>query len=354
MKRITNKTNEVSRANYSWLAAVVLLFLSFASPRSQAAGDLSSDTRTRGSGLGSTGFSEPHRSVHVHPEAEFCKVVLVPVEVPTSKVQIKQSSDPFTIAATYAANVTNAQRVVFDHAVGEWEAIILTRGFTPAAYPIEFSNGPLGGNTLARATVMFDIASGDLVSTDIVFDNDGSTTWFEDPTPGGDSEFDGTPPAGHDLLSVARHEIGHGVGWASTARVTDLTTGGIFDGSRLNIATVTTGGCHADAAVHVADLMVPTIGVSMRRPISEYPASALVARAFHYDITMGFVDPGYGGAQSGSANQPWDTFAEGLLFTPTGYRLLLVPATYQEAPCFLFRRMTVIVARGGAARIAGP
>jgi hypothetical protein len=265
-----------------------------------------------------------------------------------------QSTERFTINATFNANITAAQRAVIMQAVNEWEEIIETRGFTPAGYQITFSNGPLPGSIGAEATVGHYVGSGDLVSTDIVFDDDGSTTWFVDPTPFDDSEFDGTPPWGHDLLSTARHEIGHAVGFTLSPRVTDLLRGNIFDSSRLNIATVDLGS-HIDPAIHSDDLMIPRLGPSTRRAISLYPDAALVARAYHYDIAMRFVDAGYEGTERGSANEPWSTFTAGVSLTPAERQLLLIPGIYHEAvPLVLSVPMTISAARGGNAVIAGP
>jgi len=293
--------------------------------------------------------------VHVETGQELCcQVITVPIQGPSPTMRLMQSNGPFSVLATFDANITAAQRTVIQQAVGEWERIILTRGFTPAGYPITFSNGPLAGGTLARATVSHYVPSGDLISTEIVFDDDGSTTWFVDTTPANDSEFSPTPPAGTDLLSVARHEIGHAVGFIDTPRVTGLLSGNTFDPSRLNIAAVDSGG-HSDPDLHVNDLMVPTIGASTRRAISLYPDSALIARAYHYDITMRFVDAGYWLTGGGSANDPWSSFTRAVSLTPAGQHLLVVPGTYQEPmPLVLSVPMTVSAARGRKATIGSP
>ena len=52
------------------------------------------------------------------------------------------------------------------------------------------------------------------VGTTITIDADASGFgWFIDTTPAEDSEFDGTPPTGIDLLTVLLHEIGHVLGF---------------------------------------------------------------------------------------------------------------------------------------------
>jgi hypothetical protein len=283
-------------------------------------------------------------------------VTLVPISVPPSEKQLLQSNEPLTINATFAMNVTAQQQAVFQQALNEWTAIIRTRGFTPSNYAITFTNGPLAGNTLALASVTFDGDTGNLISATITFDNDGTTTWYVDPTPADDTEFNvtppATPPAGTDLLTVARHEIGHAVGWINANRVTNLSSGNVFDAERLNIAMTTMGGQHTDPNVHANDIMVPGIPASTRRSISLYPAAAMLARAYSYDITMRFVDGSYVGTETGSANQPWNTVREGVDLTPLGNQLLLVPRTYHEiVPLPLSRRMTITVARGGSAVI---
>jgi hypothetical protein len=101
--------------------------------------------------------------------------------------------------------------------------------------------------------------------------------------------------------------------------------------------------------------MVPGIGTSVRRAISLYPASAFVARAFHYDIAMRFVDGWYGAAGSGSANDPWNSLTVGVSLTPSGGQLLVIPGTYHETvPLVLSVPMTISAARGGKAVISGP
>jgi hypothetical protein len=290
-----------------------------------------------------------------HEKHSCCRVVLVPVEQPPSSIQLMQSTEQFTTNVTFSANITAAQRSVILRAISEWVNIIETRGYTPANYPIEFSNGPLAGTILSEARVTYNSGTGDLVSTEIVIDNDGTTTWFVDSTPADDSEFNDTPPTGTDLLTVMRHEIGHAVGFANTPRVSHLLSGGIYDPGRLNIAIDLSAGLHTDPDIHADDLMAPLIESSIRRAISLYPDAALVARAYHYDITMRFVDRFTWGIESGSANRPWNTFKEGIFLTPSYHELLVIPRTYREAiPIILSEPITISAARGGDAVITGP
>jgi hypothetical protein len=281
----------------------------------------------------------------------FCQAVFVVVKGPESGVRAAQSTGRFTIQATFHSNVTARQRAVILQAVDEWEAFMETRGFTPANYPITFSNGSLPDRTLGQTTTSY-WDTGNLQSAAIVFNDDPATGWFVDPTPADDTEFEAGGPDGIDLLTVARHEIAHALGWGSTPRVTSLLNGAVFDPDRLNIATTYPDSFHADPDAHVDDLMIPSIRESVRRSISVYPDGALLARAFHYDIVCRFVDRGYSGIGHGSANAPWTTLLEGINLTPLGYHVLLVPRAYAEpVPLVLDEPLTMSAARGGDAVI---
>lgn len=278
-------------------------------------------------------------------------VILVPVEAAVLTHVSAEVGEPFSISPSFAANVTAQQQAVFQQAINEWTAIIRTTGVTPGNYPVAFSNGPLTGGLLALTTTTFNSRSGDLISASIVFENGPGTTWYVDPNPADDVEFNGAPPAGSDLLTVARHELGHALGWSDTKRVTDYLSGNVFDPTHLNIATALGVGRHTDPNIHTGDIMNPSLGPSIRRPISLYPAAAMVARAFLYDITMNFASSTYTGDETGSANEPWNTVREGADLAPFG-QLLLIPGTYAETvPLTLSRPMTISVARGGRAII---
>lgn len=277
-------------------------------------------------------------------------VILVPVEAPAFATESKQANEPFGINASFDANVTQQQRAVIQQAINEWVGIIRTRGYTPGNYSITFSNGALPGNLLASTSTKFNKDSGDLVSADIVIDNRSTTTWYVDPNPADDVEFNGTPPEGTDLLTVVRHELGHALGWAGTGHVTDLLSDNVFDPARFNVG-VMSGGGHTDPSIHANDIMNPSLGASTRRPISLYPAATMLARAYSYDISMNFVDSAYTGDETGSANAPWNTVREGADLARFG-QLLLTRGTYNEtAPLKLSRPMIITVARGGAALI---
>lgn len=281
-------------------------------------------------------------------------VILVPVDAPMLALKPVQMAASLGINASFNANVTNQQRAVIQQAINEWTAIIRSSGVTPGNYPITFSNGPLTGSLIGLTTTTFNKNSGDLISANMVIDNRPSTTWYVDPNPADDVEFNVTPPAlppaGNDLLTVVRHELGHALGWTSANHVIPLLSGNIFDPARFNIGTVGSGS-HTDPSIHANDIMNPSLSASTRRPISLYPAATMLARAYSYDIAMSFVDNAYTGEERGSANNPWNTVREGADLAPFG-QLLLTPKTYNEVvPLTLSRAMTINVSRGGSAVI---
>lgn len=266
---------------------------------------------------------------------------------------------PLRINATFDASVTAAQRAVIQQAINEWQAIVQDAGSTPNPYPMTFRFSDLGvgpPQTLASTTTIFNSQTGDLIRADMSFNT--RTTFFVDPTPADDCEFIPgccvppacqPPPANStDLLTVARHEMGHAVGWASSRRVTDLMSGSAFNPPRLNIPIATATGTHTDPAWLANDIMVPTIGTSVRRSISLYPAASLVARAYGYRVPMQYVDPTYTGTETGTATQPWRVLQNACPINP-GTPLLLANATHLVPASFQCgTRHDLDAARGGA------
>jgi hypothetical protein len=266
-----------------------------------------------------------------------------------------------TINATFAANITAAQQAVIQQAINEWHVIIETKGINPTNLPVTFQNAPLGGSTIGLTNFTFSTTTGAVISAVVSFDNDGSTTWFIDPTPGNVS--DDTIPAGQfDYLSTARHEIGHAVGFfiptvTPSPAVNPFinATNTTFDAGRLNIGITLAGGGHTAAAAHPNDLMNTGINATQRRTISPYPSASFIARAYQCDITMNFVDGANTSTETGSATDPWNTVTEGLALTPVGRSLLLIPGAYTvPVPLSHNTSITINAARGGGAVVSGP
>lgn len=254
-------------------------------------------------------------------------VFLKIVELP--KIAAKPSQGKFTIDESFE-NFNLGQQIPVYFAIREWEALIDSSGFNRSNFPILFRFGPLNPDNVQALTTPSADGNGNLVSAEITFDNDGSTNWFIDNSPGDDSEFTGSnPPQGIDLLSVTRHEIGHALGWNTSKRVTVHLSGNTFNPTLLNIATTTVGGFHTDPNVHANEIMNPGIGAGIRRPISLYPAVAMVSKAFHYWIPRLRCVDGHGtNIITGSVYQPWRTIQQAFAFTPAQCLLLVRPEFY--------------------------
>ena len=176
---------------------------------------------------------------------------------------------------------------IFDAAADWWELALLDTH----TFDVSFGWAPLGGSSLGVATqqIVPQPGNGGIIR----FDNDGSSVFFVDGTPGDNAEYqdftetasdlggglinDGrvySMPTGDavgrtDLLTVAKHELGHLLGIASlpvgTFSVPTITTTAPRPNPGTVINTVTTGGGHLDSTFHPDALMSTTLPTDIRR-----------------------------------------------------------------------------------------
>jgi hypothetical protein len=286
------------------------------------------------------------------PPGPQCQVIMTPI--PGRGPANPGDNGQLNWNVTWDPSVAPAQQAVIQFALDEWRNIVLdsTDGI-PAPYPItiQFTDFGPSSTLLALTNVTYYASTGNLVGATMSFNT--RSTFYADPTPGDNSEFAATtPPANFDLLTVARHELGHAVGFTQTSRINAWLVGAVFDPPRLNIGIDTTTGVgfHTSSSIHPNDLMNSSIGPSVRRPISLYPSAALVARAFDYRIPMSFVDPNSPGSLlTGTVNQPFQTLPQ----AGSAPLLLLAPTTH-HVPInqFLGAPRTIMAARGGSLVLA--
>lgn len=282
------------------------------------------------------------------PQLNFCRVIMIPTTETVRNNPV--DNGPLVWNATW--QVGGTAQAVIQYAMNEWAGIIqntTNRIANPFPITIGFSDFGPTETALAITSVTFNSTTGDLISASMGFNT--RYTFYIDTTPWDDSEFTCTactPVTDYDLLHIARHELGHAIGFTQTPRINVHLVGGAFDPNRLNIGWENPSGFHTTAAAHPLDIMNPTVATGVRQPISLYPATALVARAFEYDIPLRFVDPAAGGSGlTGTANQPFNTVAQAMtspnvLFSPVTHH---VPVNFVASPSGLRAWST---ARGGA------
>jgi hypothetical protein len=259
-----------------------------------------------------------------------CTVVRTVIEAPVAEAPSAPSGgSPLVIDATFDASVTDEYRVVIDQAIAEWETAIVEADYIQNPLPVSFKFEPI--NPLGVASVSGN-GLGKVLKVNIRFDSD--TNWFVDPTPADDSEFGvggKGGPAGFDLLSVARHEIGHGVGFMGSSIVWNETEDGVFDAGGVHIEMTESKG-HCLASAFPGDLMNPSIGAGTRRWISGYPNLALLASAYGHDVAVNFIDDSATGTQDGSLDHPWDHILDGPSYWPT----VVFPGSYPNSGGSIF------------------
>jgi hypothetical protein len=142
------------------------------------------------------------------PPQQHLTDMVISIGVDQPGPRIPAAGGPLNISPTFADSVTPAQRVVLQTAINDWMAIVQDSGSTMNPYPISFAftatpcNNP---NFLACTVNTFNRTTGDLISSSMTFTSVANTFW-EDPL--------NPPPSNlYDLLSVARHELGHALGW---------------------------------------------------------------------------------------------------------------------------------------------
>ena len=212
---------------------------------------------------------------------------------------------------------------IFNEACDWWESALVT---TPYTLTIAYQWAPLGGGTLGSHSLT---AQGGVpnreTAASIRFDNDGSSSWFLDPTPCDNSEYasgvtnttanlgggmlntgrtmtggTGSASGRTDMFAVCLHEIGHALGLsnANTSFIAengdldvDVTAPRPFPGSTIP----TISGAHLNIGTA---LMFPSISSSLRRLPSDADVLANSQISGMTGINSVSVCPGSGGGGS--------------------------------------------------------
>lgn len=196
---------------------------------------------------------------------------------------------------------TATRRGVVQQALNDWgglfqdtQTVFVTLDFTSAGLGGYLGQWE-GGWSVPGGTDIFPWTSG--VTHTIHFNKDYFTStpnylWFDpSPSTGGDVPFEAW-----DALSIARHEVGHMLGFTSDFYRADSSvpasdkwkaqiTGQIFDPSGLNVTLAsTTNLSHVlDGGKTLGDLMVPALVNGTRRGISTWDENMLV-QAYGYTV----------------------------------------------------------------------
>ncbi len=208
-------------------------------------------------------------------------------------VWLSLPSQAMTIVPDYvnsAGQTWTSDRIgVIQQSIDDWESNILDDQTVNITF--DFTNAGTSGYLATWAGSYYDIPAGTDIypwtsgvthtihfNVDYFDDSSANYTWW-DPTPGtsGDQPF-----AAWDALSVARHELGHALGFATNFFVDNASMGGGIDKwtSHITGTTFDLGGLNvsmaaADNLSHVlddgstaGDLMVPALVNNVRRDIS--------------------------------------------------------------------------------------
>jgi len=217
-----------------------------------------------------------------------------------------QPAAALTINANFTNFGSNAdEQNVFDAAIQWWEMIITT----PFTFNVTVTRSTLGSGTLGQTSAFTENGAGRPVSATVQMGI--RSDWFIDPTPHDESEFDVdsteppvflAPPGSvanglFDYLTVAKHELGHALGFTVAYSLFSAQVGAESGGTRpfgknpdgtpMVIATLgpAADGTHlVDSGSQKNDLMVATLPQSMRRLQSELDCQML-SRAFGYDCS---------------------------------------------------------------------
>jgi len=217
-----------------------------------------------------------------------------------------QPAAALTINANFTNFGSNAdEQNVFEAAIQWWEMIITTPfTFNVTVNRFDFINdgNPNNNGTLGQTSGFTEDGTTKL-PTGATVDMGICSDWFIDPTPHEESEFTqistdppvftanaGGPAANKfDFLSVAKHELGHALGFTVNYTKFAAQVGAESGGKRAfggGIATLgpASAGTHLDAGTHPDDLMVATIGAGKRRLQSNLDC-AVLTKAFGYECS---------------------------------------------------------------------